>query len=207
MLKDCYELKLEPLLYDYSALEPYINTQTMQIHHNRLLKAYVDRTNEILKNCPRLQSMSLTHILKNVCAIPSNIRTSLINFGGGVWNHNFFFKSLRPGNKSNSPVGTLKKTIENKFGSFEKFKDLFTEKAMAVFGSGWLWLVKDCKNNIIIIKTANQDCPISAGYTPLLVIDIWEHAYFLQYLNLRKDYIENWFNVINWDIANEIYQS
>lgn len=207
MSNDCYKLELQPLPYGYDALEPYINTQTMQIHHDRLLKAYVDRTNEILADCPRLQGMPLGQILCNLGTVPANIRTSVTNFGGGVWNHNFFFLSLRPGENTNLPVGALETAIENKFGSFEKFKALFTEHAMAVFGSGWLWLVKDHRNNLSVMKTANQDSPISFGYTPLITIDIWEHAYFLQYLNVRKDYIKNWFHVINWERANEIYAS
>lgn len=205
MSKDCYELTFEPLPYEYDALEPYINTQTMQVHHDRLLKAYVTRTNEILKGCPRLQTVPLGQILQNLHIVPAAIRTSVTNFGGGVWNHNFFFQALRPGKQDNVPEGSLKTAIENKFGSFEAFKLSFTEKAMAVFGSGWLWLVKDNRNNILIAKTANQDSPLSLGYTPLLVIDVWEHAYFLQHLNLRKDYIESWFHVINWEKANEIY--
>ncbi|MEZ4357239.1 MAG: superoxide dismutase [Eubacteriales bacterium] len=205
MSENYYKFDLMPLPYGYSALEPYINTQTMQVHHNRLLRAYVDKLNATLVNYPKLQRLSLEQMLENIYVIPLGIRTPVINFGGGVFNHNFFFNSLNPGTIENTPVGNLKRAIDRKFGSFWEFKKMFKEKAMSVFGSGWMWLVKDYKGNLIFEQTANQNSPISLGHIPIIVLDVWEHAYFLQYLNLRDEYIDNWFNVINWYRADEIY--
>ncbi|MDU7336579.1 MAG: superoxide dismutase [Clostridium sp.] len=205
MSENCYEFELKPLPYGYDALEPYINAQTMQVHHDRLVKAYVEKLNAVLKDCPKLQGLTLDCMLRNKSALPPSVRTKIIDFGGGVSNHNFFFASLRPGRKGNAPIGELEKAINKQFGSFDAFQQKFKEKAMAVFGSGWLWLVKDCNGNLSLYETANQDSPLSAGYCPLIVIDVWEHAYFLQYINLRNEYIDNWFHVINWDRAECLY--
>jgi len=136
MPKDYYKIDLMPLPYDYTALEPYINTQTMQVHHDRLLKAYVDKLNATLAAYPKLQKLSLEQMLENTYLIPDSARTSVINFGGGVYNHNFFFNSLRPGIAGNIPIGNLGKAIDRKFGSFEEFRKEFKEKALSVFGSG-----------------------------------------------------------------------
>lgn len=206
MSENCYEFELKPLPYGYDALEPYIDAKTMQIHHDRLLKAYVEKLNATLKECPQLQKVSLDSMLKNKNCIPQKCRQKVIDFGGGVSNHNFFFESLRPGKGKSVPVGELEKAIIKQFCSFEKFKEKFKEKAMSVFGSGWVWLVKDQSGKLVIYETANQDSPLSAGYCPLIVIDVWEHAYFLQYINLRNEYIDNWFHVIDWDRANSLYE-
>lgn len=205
MSENYYEFSLNPLPYDYSALEPYVNTQTMQIHHDRLLRAYVEKLNTALAPYPSLQKLSLEQLLGNTCAIPACVRTSVINFGGGVYNHNFFFNSLRPGTRENEPVDYLSKAIDRHFGSFEEFKKVFKEKALSVFGSGWMWLVKDRNGGLLLEQTANQNAPISLGHRPLIVIDVWEHAYYLQYLNLRADYIDNWFCVIDWDRAEALF--
>lgn len=206
MSDHCYPFSVEPLPYEADALEPYINTQTMQIHHDRLYKAYVDRLNALLEECSALQNTSLEQMLSVPSRLPSPVRTRIVNFGGGVWNHRFFFAALRPGRQNNQPSGGLLTAIERKYGSFEQFRKFFHEKAMAVFGSGWLWLVKDRSGCIFIEETPNQNCPLSCGHTPLTAIDVWEHAYFLQYLNLRSDYIDNWFSVVNWAAAEQIYQ-
>ena len=206
MPENDYRFELKPLPYDYSALEPYINTQTMQVHHDRLLKAYVEKLNATLMNYPRLQRLSLEQMLENPCMIPLALRTPVMNFGGGVWNHNFFFDSLRPGLMGNMAVGSLGRDIERSFGSYAEFKRIYKEKAMSVFGSGWMWLVKDERGKLLLMQTANQDSPLSLGYRPIVVIDVWEHAYFLQYLNLRNEYINNWFNVIDWDRADALYR-
>ncbi len=205
MTENYYKFNLEPLPYDYSALEPYINTQTMQVHHDRLLKAYVDKLNTTLAAYPKLQRLSLEQMLENTRIIPASVKTSVINFGGGVYNHNFFFNSLRPGTTENTPIGNLGKAIDRKFGSFEEFRKVLKEKSLSVFGSGWMWLTKDYNDNLLLEQTANQNSPISRGHRPIIVIDVWEHAYFLQYLNLRNEYVDNWFNVINWKRADEIY--
>lgn len=206
MPENSYKFELKPLPYDYDALEPFINTQTMQVHHDRLLKAYVDKLNTTIGTCPELQKLTLDFMLRNTCVIPASIRTNVINFGGGVSNHNFFFDSLKPATAENIPTGTLGKVINKQFGSFEKFKVMFQQKAISVFGSGWMWLVKDCAGRLFLIQTVNQNSPLSMRLYPLIVVDVWEHAYFLQYLNLRDQYIGNWFNVINWDKANELYE-
>ncbi len=205
MAKNEYPFTLIPLPYDDDALEPYINEETMEVHHDRLLKAYVDRLNAVLVAYPQLQELTLTQMLENTAQLPPGVRQAIINFGGGVFNHNFFFESLRPGFYENSPIGSLRLAIDEEFGSYEMFHRVFKEEALSVFGSGWLWLVKKDDGGLLLKRTANQDSPISLGYTPLTVIDVWEHAYFLQYLNLRGDYIDSWFHVIDWAKAEERY--
>jgi len=205
MSENYYRFDLVPLPYEDSALEPYIDTETMRVHHDRLVRAYVEKLNTTLADYPQLQRLSLEQMLQNPCAIPACIRTSVIHFGGGVYNHNFFFASLRPGMAGNAPSGHLGKAIDQRFGAFDAFKKEFKKKAMAVFGSGWMWLVKDRQGRLLLEQTANQNSPLSLGHSPIIVIDVWEHAYFLQYLNLRGEYIDNWFNVINWDRAEEVY--
>ncbi len=206
MSQNYYQFELMPLPYENSALEPYIDAQTMQVHHDRLVRAYVEKLNATLADYPKVQRLSLEQQLKNPCVLPACIRTSIINFGGGVYNHNFFFNSLMPGRTGNAPVGRLGEAINHSFGSFSEFKKEFKKKAMSVFGSGWMWLVKDCKGRLLLEQTANQNTPLVLGHTPIIVIDVWEHAYFLQYLNLRGEYIDNWFYVINWRRADEIYR-
>ncbi len=205
MAKNEYPFTLIPLPYDDDALEPYINEETMEVHHDRLLKAYVDRLNAVLAAYPQLQELTLTQMLENTAQLPPGVRQAIINFGGGVFNHNFFFESLRPGLYENNPIGSLRRAIDAEFGSYEMFRRVFKEEAMSVFGSGWLWLVRKDDGGLLLKRTANQDSPISLGYTPLTVIDVWEHAYFLQYLNLRGDYIDSWFHVVDWAKAEERY--
>jgi len=201
-----YKLELMPLPYSYDALEPYIDEQTVEVHHDRLLKAYVDRMNATYEKYPYLQRFTIEQLLMNPRLIPAPARTPVINFGGGVYNHNFFFNALRPGTPDNMPTGALAAALVRRFGSFDGFKSAFKENALSVFGSGYLWLVKDRRGNLLLVKTANQDSPISMGYLPLITIDVWEHAYFLQYLNLRSDYIDGFFHVVNWDFAEAMFR-
>lgn len=205
MPENCYRFELPPLPYDYGALEPYINTQTMRVHHDRLQEAYVNKLNTALEDCPQLWGWNLERMLENPCALPVSMRTPVIRFGGGVWNHTFFFRALRPGTGDNRPEGGLGRAIGCKFGSLEAFRAKFKEEAMAVFGSGWMWLVKDCRGELLLEHTANQDSPLTLGHTPLIVVDLWEHAYFLQYLNLRDQYLDSWFSIINWSRAEALY--
>jgi Fe-Mn family superoxide dismutase len=205
MPENQYPFTLEPLPYAYDALEPDINMQTMQVHHDRLLKAYVEKLNATLAAYPALQRLTLEQMLGNTGILPAGARVPVIRFGGGVYNHNFFFSSLRPGTAGNKPVGSLGKAIDLKFGSYAEFRKAFKEKAMAVFGSGWTWLVRDRRGGLLLEQTANQDTPLPLGHSPLVVVDVWEHAYFLQYLNLRNEYVDNWFNVIDWDKADRRY--
>lgn len=207
MAKNEYPFTLIPLPYDDDALEPYIGRETMKVHHDRLLKAYVDRLNAVLAAYPELQELTLTQMLENTMQIPPVVRPAIINFGGGVANHNFFFESLRPGSYENAPTGSLRRAIDEEFGSFAMFRRVFKEEALSVFGSGWLWLVRKDNGNLLLKRTANQDSPLSLGYTPLMVVDVWEHAYFLQYLNLRGDYIDSWFHVVDWDSAQRRFES
>lgn len=207
MAKNEYPFTLIPLPYDDDALEPYIGRETMKVHHDRLLKAYVDRLNAVLAAYPELQELTLTQMLENTMLIPPVVRPAIINFGGGVANHNFFFESLRPGFYENAPTGSLRRAIDEEFGSFAMFRRVFKEEALSVFGSGWLWLVRKDNGNLLLKRTANQDSPLSLGYTPLTVVDVWEHAYFLQYLNLRGDYIDSWFHVVDWDSAQRRFES
>ncbi|MGL5506644.1 MAG: superoxide dismutase [Paraclostridium sp.] len=198
------EFKLMPLPYSYDALEPYIDKETMIIHHTKHHQAYVDNLNKIIANNPELSSKSLEDLLTNLDALPSNVKQGVINNAGGVYNHNFFWTIMGP-NQSSNPTGDLSIAINKTFGNFDSFKSKFTDSAMSRFGSGWAWLVSDKTGNLSIISTANQDTPISMGLTPIIGIDVWEHAYYLKYKNKRSDYIDNWWNVLNWSQAATNY--
>ncbi|MGL4796837.1 MAG: superoxide dismutase [Paraclostridium sp.] len=198
------EFKLMPLPYSYDALEPYIDKETMIIHHTKHHQAYVDNLNKIIANNPELSSKSLEDLLTNLDALPSNVKQGVINNAGGVYNHNFFWTIMGP-NQSSNPTGDLSIAINKTFGNFDSFKSKFKDSAMSRFGSGWAWLVSDKNGNLSIISTANQDTPISIGLTPIIGIDVWEHAYYLKYKNKRSDYIDNWWNVLNWSQAAKNY--
>ena len=199
-----YEFRLIPLPYDYSALEPYIDTLTMQLHHDRHLKTYVDNLNSALKDYPEYQTWSLEKLIKNANWLPESIRTTVKNNAGGVYNHNLFFANM-----TNNKDVRLSESLENKinetFGDYDKFKDQFKKEALSVFGSGYAWLVLDKNGNLKIIKTANQDTPLTLDMCPIMVIDVWEHAYYLKHYNVRADYINDWFNVVDLDKASKNY--
>lgn len=190
---------LPDLSYDYNALEPYIDEQTMKIHHDKHHQAYVDKLNAALESHNDLASKSVEELLVDLNAIPEEIRTAVQNNGGGHANHSFFWQVMK---KNVEIAGEIKQAIEAKFGNIKEFEDQFTKAATRQFGSGWAWLVVS-NGELEIITTANQDSPLSAGKTPILCIDVWEHAYYLKYQNKRPDYIEAFFNLINWDQANE----
>lgn len=197
-----YEFKLKPLSYCYDALEPYIDAKTMQLHHDKHLQAYVNNLNNVLKDYPTLQGHSLEQLLTRQLCIPIGIKTSILNNAGGVYNHNFYFDGMiNPSEKK--PSGTLLKAIEHEYGSFSNFKDKFSAEALTLFGSGYTWLVIDQCNRLKIVKTANQNSPISQNLCPILVIDVWEHAYYLKHYNQRVNYICDWFEVVNWKKAQE----
>jgi len=200
-----YPFEVMPLPYPVDALEPYIDAKTMQVHHDRLARAYVERLNAALAGYPQAQKLSLEQMLENPSLVPEDIRLQVLRMGGGVYNHNFFFRALRPGYTKNSPIGSLRVEIDRAFGSYEAFKKEFSEEAAAVFGSGWMWLVKDGGGKLTLLETENQECPLTFGYSPVTVIDVWEHAYFLQYLNLRTDYIDNWYCIVNWLRADGLF--
>lgn len=196
--------ELPKLEYEYDSLEPYIDKQTMMIHHDKHHQAYTDKLNAALEKHPEMKIKSAEELLKNLNKIPEDIRTAVKNQGGGYVNHSFFWTILK---KNVKIKGKIKEAIEKKFGSFDKFKEEFTNTSVGLFGSGWTWLVINGNKELEIITTLNQDSPLSVGKIPILVIDLWEHAYYLKYQNRRPEYVENFFNVINWEKVNENFLS
>ena len=197
---ECKELN-----YSYDALEPYIDKETMMIHHDKHYKNYVDKLNAAIKKYPNLYSSSLTDLLTNLDSLPEEVSQTIKNNGGGVYNHEFFFDLMT--SKKTIPSGELEKSITRDFKSLDRFKEEFKKAALDVFGSGWAWLVSDNNGNLSIIKTSNQDTPISQNLTPIIGIDVWEHAYYLRYQNNRANYIDNWFNVVDWNKALSNYNN
>lgn len=196
---------LPKLTYNFDALEPHIDAQTMEIHHDRHHQGYVDKLNAAVEGTD-LAERSIEDVLRNFSTIPDNIQTAVRNHGGGHANHSLFWRILTPGGSA-EPVGELAEAIQAAFGSFADFKEKFTETAKGQFGSGWGWLVLNADGQLAIISTANQDSPLMEGHTPLLGVDVWEHAYYLKYQNSRPDYLANIWNVINWDQVEENYQA
>jgi Fe-Mn family superoxide dismutase len=196
--------ELPPLPYAYDALEPHIDTQTMQIHHDKHHAAYVNNLNAAIEKAPELEGKSALELVSNLDAVPEAVRAAVRNNGGGHLNHTMFWEIMTPGGAS-APSGELASAIDAAFGSFEDFKTAFQAAGVARFGSGWAWLVKDASGTLSIVSTPNQDNPISEGKTPILGNDVWEHAYYLKYQNLRPKYLEAWWNVVNWDKVAELY--
>ena len=197
---------LPTLPYDYAALEPVIDKETMTIHHTKHHQAYVDKLNAALAVAPDLANKTLEELLSSLASVPEAIRGAVQNNGGGYFNHSLFWQIMAPADSAGEPVGDLAAAINGVFGDFIKFKEIFTQAAMNRFGSGWAWLaVKG--GNLIIYSTANQDNPLMQGDKAILGLDVWEHAYYLKYQNRRPDYITAWWNVVNWAKANEIYLS
>lgn len=194
-----YELPALP--YAHDALEPHIDAQTMEIHHGRHHATYVNNLNAALEGHDDLASKSVEELISNMDAIPEAIRTAVRNNGGGHANHTLFWQIMSP-NGGGNPTGAIADEINKAFGSFEAFKEEFTKAALARFGSGWAWLV-DNNGKLEVMSTPNQDSPLMEGKTPLLGVDVWEHAYYLKYQNKRPDYVNAFFNVINWDEVNK----
>lgn len=195
--------QLPKLPYGYDALEPYIDVETMHIHHEKHHNAYVTNLNAAIEKHPELGSKSIEELIADIDALPEDIRTAVCNNGGGHANHTFFWEIMAP-KAGGEPVGELKTAIDEAFGSFTDFKAKFKAAATTRFGSGWAWLVlKDGK--LEIISTPNQDSPLMEGLTPILGLDVWEHAYYLNYRNVRPDYVDAFWNVVNWDKVNELY--
>jgi Fe-Mn family superoxide dismutase len=196
-----------PLPYDYKALEPHIDEQTMRIHHDKHHGAYVTNLNAALEQHPDLQQKSIEELLGKIDALPEAIRTPVRNNGGGHANHTAFWEMMAPGG-AKEPVGTLAAAITKSFGGFDKFKEQFAKACAGRFGSGWAWLIADQGGALTIDSTPNQDTPISAGKNPILGCDVWEHAYYLKYQNRRPDYVTAWWNVVNWtDIGRRYDQA
>ena len=197
--------ELPPLPYPFDALEPNIDAQTMEIHHDRHHAAYGNNLNKALESHPELGNQSVEDLIRNINQVPEDIRTAVRNNGGGHANHSFFWKIMGP-NGGGEPTGAVGQAINSTFGSFQAFKDKFNAAGAGRFGSGWAWLVADQGGNLSVISTANQDSPLMDGQTPILGCDVWEHAYYLKYQNKRPDYLAAWWNTVNWDEVNKHYQ-
>ena len=196
--------KVPPLPYAYDALEPYIDTETMHIHHDKHHAAYVANLNKAVADYPDVAKMQIEDILKNLDAVPEKIRTAVRNQGGGHYNHTLFWEMLKK--DGGEPQGPLASAINQSFGSYNQFKEEWAKTALSVFGSGWAWLTLDSNKQLAIEPTHNQDATISDGKEPLLGIDVWEHSYYLKYQNRRPEYVAAFFNVINWDYVSARYK-
>jgi Fe-Mn family superoxide dismutase len=195
---------LPPLPYDYNALEPHIDEQTMRIHHDKHHGAYVTNLNAALEKHPELQNKSVDDLLKGINTVPDDIRTAVRNNGGGHANHTMFWEIMGP-KKGGAPSGAIADAIKSTFGSFDTFKTQLNDAGAKRFGSGWAWLI-DAGGKLVIESTANQDSPLMEGKRPILGVDVWEHAYYLKYQNRRADYLAAWWNVVNWDAVNKRYR-
>lgn len=195
ILKNTYPFSLPALPYPYDAMEPYIDMETMYFHHDKHFKTYVDHLNLALKDYPEYQTWTLEELLTRLSDLPEPLRTAVRENGGGVYNHDLFFDLLAPGNQDVPPF------ITEAFDSADLWKEEMKAAALGQFGSGFAWLVSDPSGALKIMALPNQDNPLSQGLWPILPLDVWEHAYYLKYQNLRKDYIDGWFHVINWEEA------
>lgn len=195
--------ELPKLPYDYAALEPYIDTQTMQLHHDKHHAAYVNNLNAAIEGTA-FANLSIDQVIARLNEVPEEKRTAVRNNGGGHLNHSDFWVTMTPGG-SKAPTGELANAINTKFGSFDAFKTAFNDAGVKRFGSGWVWLVLDKSGNLAITSTANQDNPITDGQTTILGNDVWEHAYYLKYQNRRPEYLGAWWNVVNWDVVGQRY--
>ncbi|MFS0881432.1 superoxide dismutase [Bacillus sp. 7586-K] len=198
---------LPALSYDFNALEPHIDQKTMEIHYGKHHQTYVNNLNAALEGAVELQEKSLEDLLANLDAVPEQIRTAVRNNGGGHLNHSLFWEVIAPGSNNKAPTGKLDSAINEAFGSFDEFKQQFSTAATTRFGSGWAWLIVDGEGKLQVTSTANQDNPIMEGKQAILGLDVWEHAYYLNYQNRRPDYIASFFNIINWDVVAEKFEN
>ncbi len=195
---------LPRLPYDFDALEPYIDARTMEIHYTKHHQAYVNNLNAAVEKYPELLKKTVVELITDIPALPEDVRTAIRNNGGGHYNHSLFWEWMAKG--AGVPKGKVVKEIIKQFGSYDEFKEQFTKAAKTQFGSGWAWLVLNKAGNLEITQSADQDAPITEGYTPILGIDVWEHAYYLKYQNRRVDYIAAWWEVVNWDHVEDLYR-
>jgi len=196
--------QLPELSYPYDSLEPFIDKATMELHHLKHHQTYVDKLNSALSEYPEFQNLSIEELLRDIQNLPDEVRQSVINNGGGHANHSLFWRIMSP-NGARKPKGDLADAIESTFGGFEEFKKQFSEKAMNVFGSGWAFLIKNPNGTISLKRHSFQNSPLMYGNTPILGLDLWEHAYYLKYQNRRGDYIAAWWNVVDWDKVSELF--
>jgi Fe-Mn family superoxide dismutase len=194
--------EVPPLPYEYDALEPHIDGATMRLHHDKHHQAYVDKVNAALQGT-EWEGKPIEDVLRNLAALPADKRTAVRNNGGGHYNHSLFWEWMSP-HGGGEPVGPLRAGIESAFGSFDDFKSKLKDAGVNQFGSGWAWLVHD-GSGLAVVSTPNQDNPISEGSRPLLGVDVWEHAYYLKYQNRRPDYLDAWWNVVNWPKVADLY--
>jgi superoxide dismutase, Fe-Mn family len=198
-------IEVPALPYAYEALEPYIDSQTMHLHHDKHHQAYVDNFKAALEKAPELKDKSPEDILRNIQAVPETVRTAVQNNGGGHVNHSMFWAIMGP-NAGGNPTGAIGDAIKQTFGDFAQFQEKFNDAGVKRFGSGWAWLVQG-KGGLEIISTANQDSPLMQGSYPIMGNDVWEHAYYLKYQNRRAEYLKAWWNVVNWDEVNKRFAS
>jgi Superoxide dismutase len=196
---------LPPLPYGYDALEPNIDARTMEIHHTKHHQGYVNNLNAAIEKAPELQNKTLDELLRNLNAVPENVRTAVRNNAGGHWNHSLFWQIMTP-NGGGEPNGALASAITKAFGDFAKFKTQFNAAGSGRFGSGWAWVVANGSGALSIESTPNQDTPIMEGRYPILGVDVWEHAYYLKYQNRRADYLAAWWNTLNWPEITKRYE-
>ncbi|NIM92570.1 MAG: superoxide dismutase [Anaerolineales bacterium] len=198
--------ELPVLEYEFDALEPYIDARTMEIHYTKHHQAYINNLNNALEHYEDLQSKTALQLIASLNDVPEEIRTAVRNNGGGHVNHSMFWPSMGPG-EGGEPKDSLAEAIVENFGSFETFKEQFTTAALTRFGSGWAWLCADNEENLLVISTPNQDNPVTEGLIPLLGLDVWEHAYYLNYQNKRGDYVKAWWNVVDWGWVSANYRT
>lgn len=200
-----YPFELKALPYAHSALEPIIDERTVGIHHDKHLQGYVNNLNAALEKHPKLHDLTLEELLTTILTVPKEDRTKIMNNAGGVYNHNVYFDTLGPAMNNRKPMGILAEAIIEGFGSYESMTELLASTSVGKFGSGWGWLATDKDGRLSITTTGNQDTVLEQGLTPLVAVDVWEHAYYLKYQNLRADYVKNLFGLINWEAVEEIY--
>jgi Fe-Mn family superoxide dismutase len=198
--------EVPPLPYDYSALEPYIDTQTMHLHHDKHHQAYVTNLNAAIDKAPELAKLTVEDLMKGLENVPEAVRATVRNNGGGHINHTMFWTIMAP-NAGGEPRGAVGDAIKSTFGDFASFKEKFNDAGLKQFGSGWAWLVRDSAGKLKIMSTPNQDNPLTQGFYPVMGNDVWEHAYYLKYQNRRADYLKEWWNVVNWPEVNQRFQS
>ena len=204
-MNEHYPFKLTPLPYPCDALEPYIDKLTVEVHHDRHKAGYVKKLNEALADCPDYHCWSLEQLICGCAQLPPNIRRDVYRNACGVWTHELYFDCMTPNQTAPHPCGRLAQAIDKCFCSFDRFRDVFTQTAAARFGSGWAWLACAPDGGLRVFSTPNQDTPLTRGLRPILCVDVWEHAYYLKYMNLRADYLDAWWHIVDWQFAEENY--